>query len=49
MYLLIKTVTILYEIIQFLSGIFNHVLMELDSMIHTERPLGKKQRTKNRR
>lgn len=50
MYLLIKTVTILYEIIQFLSGVFNHVLMELNSMVHTKWPLkqtNKKKKTHN--
>lgn len=38
LYSLIKAVTILYEIIQFLSGIFNHVLVELDSMVYTKWP-----------
>lgn len=35
-YLLIKAVTVLDEIVQFLSGIFHHVLMELYSMVHTK-------------
>lgn len=38
MYSLIKAVAVLNEFIQFLSGIFNHVLMQLDSVVHTERP-----------
>lgn len=41
MHLLVKAVTILYELFQFLSGIFNHVLMELHSMVHTKWPLEK--------
>lgn len=41
MYLLIKAVAILYEVVQFLSGIFNHVLVELNSVVHTKWPLGK--------
>lgn len=41
MYSLVKVVTILYEFIQFLSGIFNHILMELNSMVHTKWPLKK--------
>lgn len=41
LYLLIKAVAILYEVIQFLSGIFNHILVELNSVVHTKWPLGK--------
>lgn len=33
---LIKTVTVLYEIIQFLSGIFHNILVQLYSMVHTK-------------
>lgn len=38
MYLPIKTVTILDEIIQFLSGVLDHILMELNSMVYTKWP-----------
>lgn len=37
-YSLIKAVAILYEVIQFLSGIFNDIFVELNSMVYTKRP-----------
>lgn len=43
MYSLIKAVTVLDEIIQFLSGIVNNILVQLNSMIHAIWPFeGKK-------
>lgn len=45
MYSLIKAVTILYEIIQFLSRIFNNVLVEFDAVVHTKRASGGKKKT----
>ena len=44
MYSLIKAVTILYEVLKFLSGVFNHVLVELNSMVHTKWPFKQKER-----
>lgn len=37
-YSLIKAVAILYEVIQFLSGIFNDIFVELNSVVYTKWP-----------
>lgn len=39
---LIKAVAVLYETVQFLPGVFHHVLMELHSVVHAKRPLKKR-------
>lgn len=33
---LVKAVTVLYEVVQLLSGVFNHVLVELHAMVHAK-------------
>lgn len=45
MCLLIEAVATLYEIIQFLSSVFDHVLVELHSVVHTEGPWEKNKKT----
>lgn len=40
---LVKAVAILYEVVQLLSGILNHVLVELHAMVHAKGTYGRKQ------